>query len=752
MKKHLNLLIVCWLIGLFLPICQSFLEPMTLKSVTDVLEHCKPDSAPQIVKYLVLFLFVAIGGCAARALSAVIRGKLSALHVSDWTIDLMKKVLFTRNDYLLQNEPEKIVRRVARDTETATSYLLSLWVDAPFAILGLCMTSWLMFLGSPKFLETGLNLAHQHGNILLATVIVCMSPLHLLFLLYNKKLMSIEQRQADASEKEAFVATETLRGIADIRSSYSFPFAIRRLLDTIIPSRDTRIRLFSLNVLLGNLGALVWGFSQVTVISVAAWLIFHKTNGFAFSDYMGFSALCGAFNLSIVQTVEIVLGWQKSRQATLRLKELASLPDVFSPGVGRLPKSTTSALNFRNVRFSPAENVTILDGLDLDVKPREHVALVGPSGCGKSTLLKLAMRHLSPTSGEVSFGEQNLEEINFEYYAKHVAYVSQKPFIFQGTIRDNILVGRNLYMSDTQLKHIIDAVALTDDLKQKNPDIMKALDYEIKAEGQGISGGQAAKIALARALAGNPDVLLLDEVTAPLDELSQEKVTRMLDEECRDKTIISISHRLPAVRNMDRLVVMESGHIVQEGKYDELAAKPGLFATLVARETGIVPAGETHSDASTGRADCPQTAVNEEQRTLIQSLSLSPVFSEVDSAGLARLVTNGTTRKCRAGEYLLRKGDAGDEMFVVKSGRIEIDRALHGRGYAFGEIALFGGLRRTADVRVVADAEFIVLRRDDILDVCRAHPETSLRILRAMARIAGTRPLSTSDAFTPWTK
>ena len=564
--------------------------------------------------------------------------------------------------------------------------------------------------------------------------------------------MSIEQRQADASEKEVLVATETLRGIADIRASYSFPFALQRLMDTIIPSRDTRIRLFSLNILFGNLGALVWGFSQVTVLSIAAWLIFHNSNDFAFSDYMGFSALCASFNLSVVQSVEIVLGWQKSRQAMLRLNELSALPDVFSPSIGRLPQGANSILNLKNVNFSPTKDVTILSGIDLTVHPGEHLALVGPSGCGKSTLLKLAMRHLTPTSGEVSFGGRNLEEINFEYYAKHVAYVSQKPFIFQGTIRDNILVGRNLYMSDTQLKHIIDAVALTDDLKQKNPDIMKALDYEIKAEGQGISGGQAAKIALARALAGNPDVLLLDEVTAPLDELSQEKVTRMLDEKCRNKTIISISHRLPAVRNMDRLVVMESGHIVQEGKYDELAAKPGLFATLVARETGVVLAGETHADISTSRSASPQAIVNEEQRALIQALSLSPVFAEVDSAGLARLVTNGTTRRCRAGEFLLRKGDAGDEMFVVKSGRIEIDRALHGRGYAFGEIALFGGLRRTADVRVVADAEFIVLRRDDILDVCRTHPETSLRILRAVARIAGARPLAATSVFTSWTK
>lgn len=172
MKKHLNLLIVCWLVGLFLPICQSFLEPMSVKSVTDVLEHCTSDSTPQIVKFLVLFLCVVIGSCIARALSAIIRGKLSALRISDLTIDLMKKVLFTRNDYLLQNEPEKIVRRISRDTETATSYHISLWIDAPFALIGLVLSVWLMFFGSPEFLERDFNLSHQQGNVLLATVIV----------------------------------------------------------------------------------------------------------------------------------------------------------------------------------------------------------------------------------------------------------------------------------------------------------------------------------------------------------------------------------------------------------------------------------------------------------------------------------------------------------------------------------------------------------------------------------------------------
>ena len=727
MNKHLKLLTACWLVGIFMPFMRSFIEPTTMNGLTDTLTNITSRTTTEIILYLGLFIFVEMGSCFTNALSAIARNRLSATHNSERTIDLMKKVLYTKNDYLLKNEPEKIVRRISRDTETVTSYQLSLWTDAPFAIIGLTLALWQMFFGSPEFIS---GMAHQKGSPLLATIIVCMAPLHLLFLLYNKKLMSIEQQQADANEKETFVQTETLRGIADIRSSYSFPFAIKRLLDTIIPSRDTRIRLFSLNILFGNLGTLVWGFSQVMVASVAAWLIFHHTNGFEFKDYMGFNSLCIAFNAAVLQVVDIALGWQKSRQAAIRLKELDALPDAFGPGIGRLPQEELSGINLINVQFSPAENVTILDSIDLSVSPGEHVALVGPSGCGKSTLLRLAMRHLTPTSGKVCFGGHDIEEINFEYYAKHVAYVSQKPFIFQGTIRDNILVGRDLDISNTQMKSIIEDVSLTDDLLQKDEDIMKALDYEIKADGQGISGGQAAKIALARALAGNPDVLLLDEVTAPLDELSQEKVTRMLDEKCRNKTIISISHRLPAVRNMDRIIVMESGRIVQEGKYDELAAKPGLFASLVARETG-----REHLVASCTTTQ-PQS-IGDAQRDLIQALSLSPVFADVNTDGLRKLLTHSETRKCASGEYLFLKGDAGDELYVVKSGEIEINGVRHSSGYSFGEIALFGGLRRTADVLVVSNAEFIVLRREDVISVCQAYPETAIRILQAMARIIG---------------
>ena len=144
MKKYLNLLIVCWAVGLFLPITRSLVEPITMNGITAALKNITSESALQIIRFLGLFLFVEIGACILGALSAILRNRLSAKYISERTIDLMKKVLFTRNDYLLRNEPEKIVRRISRDTETVAFYQLSLWIDAPFAIIGLSLALWQM--------------------------------------------------------------------------------------------------------------------------------------------------------------------------------------------------------------------------------------------------------------------------------------------------------------------------------------------------------------------------------------------------------------------------------------------------------------------------------------------------------------------------------------------------------------------------------------------------------------------------------
>jgi ABC-type multidrug transport system ATPase subunit len=468
----------------------------------------------------------------------------------------------------------------------------------------------------------------------------------------------------------------------------------------------------------------------MALLGTAAWLILSRGT-LSYPDYIGFAGLCGFFNAAVNRTVELVREGLEAAPARRRLREFDSLANVFGTERGKTADSSAPAsLQFCGISFAAPDGTEILHGVDLELGPGEHVALVGPSGAGKSTLLKASMRHIEPSSGSVFFAGVPLSDWNHPALARRIAYVSQKPFLFDGTIRDNILMGRDCSRGDEDVLALAEDVGLLDDLRLKAETPAKALDFQVGPEGRALSGGQSAKIALARALAGNPDVLLLDEVTASLDELSQERIAHLLATKCRGKTILSVSHRLPTVRGMDRIVVMDGGRIVQDGTWNELASSPGLFAELVARETGV-----THQPPSLAEGR-PSPSAELSGPSVIRALSLSPVLADLDSAQLARLAANAGSAKVPAGGFLFRRGDAGDALFVVASGRIEINGCQYGPGYAFGEIALFGGLRRTADVLAVEDASFIILRRDDVLAVCRETPDIAIRLLSSLARIA----------------
>lgn len=741
------------LLGLATVACQSCVGPL-VKSITAGLENAEKitnvlrlkEAFSAICNIIVVCLIAKlIPNTLQKAKLLTINflcGKITRFK----TMGRLRKVLFAAGDAMSGKHSEELERCISDNTHTISYFTVSLFAELPTLLTGVVVYAVFMFCGSdwlfnsngllhnaPDWLlnrfsgENAMKGNHGMASIVLAASVLCIGTQWLA----NKwKGEKINRDMIEASAHATFISVESLNGIHDLRSSNSFSFAIRRIANGRIDAEQKRKKVFRHNQLLGFLSN---DFIEIaidaTLLYFAARAICHiSSTSLRFSDYMGFTIGYEYFKSYFMQIHQLIAKCAEVKASQEAVKEIDALPDVFGPEIGITPVTQSNILRFSSVKFKyPTIDTQVLAGIDLEIRDGEHVALVGPSGCGKSTLLKLAMRHLTPTGGSVEFGGMDIQKINFPYYAKHVTYVSQSPFIFQGTIRDNIIVGRDLGLDDDTLIKLLEDVALTDDLKRKAPDMHKALDLEIKSGGHSISGGQIAKIALARALAGNPDILLLDEVTAAFDELSQDHVMKVLATKYRDKTIISINHRLSAVRNMDRIVVMESGRIVQEGKYDDLAAKPGLFAALVARETG----------RSQFVAAEPPRFTGDGQRDLIQALSMSPVFADVDTAELEKLIAHSETRKCAAGEYLFRKGDAGEELYVVKSGEIEINDVRHSPGYSFGEIALFGGLRRTADVRVVTDAEFIVLRRDDIINVCRAYPETALRILQAMAHIIG---------------
>lgn len=232
----------------------------------------------------------------------------------------------------------------------------------------------------------------------------------------------------------------------------------------------------------------------------------------------------------------------------------------------------------RNVMFSypGGDGSRVLDGVALSVKSGERVGLAGPSGCGKSTLLKIIDRLQHGYVGDIELFGTPLSSYSRAELAKRVGYVSQRYFLYRGTIYDNIVFGLEDEVIPAQVEDAARRANVHDVIKNLS-DGYQTLVHE---RGDSLSGGQAQRICLARALLRRPDLLLLDEPTSALDNESQRAVQRAI-EELDGITIIEVAHRLDTLRSADRICVLEDGRLAEQGTYDELALSDGVFARLL---------------------------------------------------------------------------------------------------------------------------------------------------------------------------
>lgn len=237
--------------------------------------------------------------------------------------------------------------------------------------------------------------------------------------------------------------------------------------------------------------------------------------------------------------------------------------------------SCKGEVEFKNVTFSYKPEETILHNINLTVAPGEIIALVGPSGAGKSTFVNLIPRFFDTTEGEVCVDGINVRTINGKDLRKFIGMVPQDTYLFAGTIEDNIKFGK----LDATHDEIIEAAKLAnaDKFITELPDSYNTVLGE---RGVNLSGGQAQRIALARAFLKNPKILILDEATSALDSETESLIQEALDLLMKDRTTFMIAHRLSTVVNADRILVLEKGSIVESGKHEELLEKKGLYYQL----------------------------------------------------------------------------------------------------------------------------------------------------------------------------
>jgi ATP-binding cassette subfamily B protein len=301
---------------------------------------------------------------------------------------------------------------------------------------------------------------------------------------------------------------------------------------------------------------------------------------------MAFIAYAWRFYAPIQALSRLSEQLQGAATASERLFEILDTPTEAEDEKGATLPSVKGRIRFDDVSFYYEKGDPVLQCIDLDIKPGEMIGLVGSSGSGKTTLINLIARFYDVSEGHITLDGVDLRELDLAFLRDKIGMVLQEPFLFHGTIAENIAYGR----PESTLEEIVQA-AMMANAHGFVMDLPDGYDTRIGERGVGLSGGQKQRISIARAILKNPCILILDEATSAVDTETEKLIQQAIDRLIKGRTTIAIAHRLSTLQNADRLVVLQDGKVAEVGTHAELLAKEdGVFARLVKLQSEIAQA------------------------------------------------------------------------------------------------------------------------------------------------------------------
>ena len=263
-----------------------------------------------------------------------------------------------------------------------------------------------------------------------------------------------------------------------------------------------------------------------------------------------------------------------------RLFDILDMDDETRDRAGARPMNGLAhRIRFRDVHFDYGGGA-VLDGIDLEVEPGEVIAVVGRTGTGKSTLIDLVLRFHDPTQGAIEIDGIDLRDYNRESFLDQIAVVTQEPFLFDLSVRENIGYGRR-DASDSEIYAAARAASAEDFIES----LPEGYDTGVGEFGLRLSGGQRQRLTIARAILADPAILVFDEATSALDAQTEAAVQAAIESLRGQRTIFLVAHRLSTIRHADRIVVLDQGRIAQLGNHEALASVPGLYRELIGLQT-----------------------------------------------------------------------------------------------------------------------------------------------------------------------
>ena len=375
--------------------------------------------------------------------------------------------------------------------------------------------------------------------------------------------------------------TETLNGVrvikgfnAEEQENKTFEDGVERLFLNVKKS-------LTATALITSSSTFLLGLASAGIMGIGGYFI--MDNSMTYGEFVSFTLFLGFMIAPIVQMSNIGSQLTEAMAGLDRTQELMNMtaeddPDVRTVKLDRI----TGNIVFDDVSFSYEENKEVLHQISFKAPAGSVTALVGSSGSGKSTIAGLAATFLNPSDGKVTLDGIDLSNVNLSSYRSRLGVVLQDDFLYEGTIRENILFAK----SDATEEQLLEAVkgAYVNEFTDRFDD---GLDTVIGERGVKLSGGQRQRISIARALLADPKIIILDEATSNLDTESESFIQKSLGLLMKNRTTFVIAHRLSTIQKADQILVIEEGNVVEQGKHDELIAKKGRYYELYTYQSRI---------------------------------------------------------------------------------------------------------------------------------------------------------------------
>jgi ATP-binding cassette subfamily B protein len=398
---------------------------------------------------------------------------------------------------------------------------------------------------------------------------------------------------------------EQLGGIEYVRAANTHHHEVKRMARACEKRRAKEIRHHFQMSLFGCAKAVNEGLFHIVVLGTAVYLAINHWHGVSIGDIFTFS---GLFLSVMAPLSEIHRVLDEGHEASLRVGDLVDMmSEPVDPSFHTEPGHTPGVVPGRpvieveglQVEYTSAQGKTFraLDGVSLSIRHGETIGVAGRSGCGKTTWLKVLLRLTHPCGGRARVCGVPLEQVTRAEIGRLFGYVGQNPFVFSGTVAENIAYGSERATAE-DIRRAAELANLHGEIVQ----MPGGYDAEITERGSNLSGGQRQRLAIARILLKRPQVLILDEATSALDNISERHVQRALGVVDPNRTTILVAHRLSTLRDADRILVFDQGRIVEEGTYDDLVHRGGVFTKLVrSAERGLADEAD-HEGVASARA------------------------------------------------------------------------------------------------------------------------------------------------------